>query len=101
MSSVLVPSPMMTNRPFGVGMRINAYFLTGVFLILLSLAAASGSVSLGAYQTQTQSGFTSGSYLVYSPLFEAIAIGLAAVGIYFIYNSREMPKPEPKLAARQ
>ncbi len=71
-------------------LKINAYFVTGVFFILLSLVTASGSVSLGTYQTQSQSGIVSGSYLVYNPFFEGLAVVLAAVGVYFIYRSREI-----------
>ena len=68
-------------------MRVNAYFVVGAAVVLLSLVTASGSVSLGHYQSYSQSRQISGSYLVYSPLFGGLALALAAAGIYLVYQS--------------
>ncbi len=52
----------------------------GVFFVLLALVTATGAVSLENPRTGT-----SVTGLAYSPLFEILSIGLASVGMAFVY----------------
>ncbi len=63
------------------------YLFVGAIFAILGLLSASGSVSLGTYQRQLPGGVASGSYLVYNPIFEALAVGLAGMGLYFVYQA--------------
>jgi hypothetical protein len=59
----------------------------GFLLILFALSLALGSVSLGYYDIVTQGGVTHSPYLVTNYYLVALAIGLAALGIFFAYDS--------------
>lgn len=64
-----------------------AYLVTGIFFVLLSLATAMGSVSLGTVNKVVGGSTVSGSYLVYNAFLEGLALVLAVVGSYFVYRS--------------
>jgi len=61
--------------------------VTGIILILLGLLSASGSVSLGTFHIQTTTGSSSGSYLVYNPVLQFLAVVFAGVGAFFLYRA--------------
>jgi hypothetical protein len=60
----------------------------GAFFLLLAIGAAMGAVSLGVVNATPNT--TGGAYLVYSPLYEFLAVVLAGLGGYFLYNSGKM-----------
>ena len=65
----------------------DSLLVTGTILILLGLLSASGSVSLGTFHVQTTAGSSSGSYLVYNPVLQLLAVVFAGAGAFSFYRA--------------
>jgi hypothetical protein len=57
----------------------------GIIFILLGIAFAMGSVSLGMIHQVTSSGTIEGSYLVYNPYLGLVSVTFCGLGGYFLY----------------
>ena len=67
----------MTERNVGLG--------AGAFFIILAILSAMGSISLGN-PVPIQGGGASNAYLVTNYVFVLLALGLAALGAFFVYR---------------
>jgi hypothetical protein len=69
--------------------------IAGAFFLLLSIPAAMGSVSLGAYHVPVQGGVDTGSFLVTNYTFVLLALGLASLSAFFFYRAGKESVPRP------